>query len=355
LDTNLRLADNDFLQSCLSGELIHLQKLRDLFLHSKLKPSIAALALKILDSLINPVFVDQRLSGLDALWLLCHLLMLSAQIDALDPKFITASKLCIGDRRRQNNRATVISLYDETWLNQILASLPTIEVDDVIEIDVLAAAFMKTLVGKIGARGESTILVVGIGLAAKSLSDGLGSVEALWCEAHLPDSMNECGPKNSARLSFMYEVSGEVPITAEMPHLSSMMSLHGAISIAWHLVHGEKTLMHNRMKFLCTDEDKHEVIEAFLIKGEAKDVNVRMVERHELNKRLVSVPIGMGNKTSALRFYEYIYYDKTVRVEPLKEDLDQYVQKTDYSVDVARSDLLMAWKKWRSRIAMEDR
>jgi len=63
--------------------------------------------------------------------------------------------------------------------------------------------------------------------------------------------------------------------------------------------------------------------------------------------------LGHGNKSISARFNEYIYYDKCVRVEPVKEDLEAYVQKTDYSIEVARADLLMAWKKWRGHIADE--
>lgn len=347
-----RMANNEFLQACLNGDVIHLKQLRDVFLSKKVKASIQALALKILDNLASPIFVEQKLSGSDALWLLANLVTLCAQVDALDPKFITASKLCAGLNNAMGKRAaTVLSIGDEVWLNQVLSTVPVIETENTVVMDVLAVAFLKTLAGHFGARGESTILQVGIGLGAHA---GAGFVEALWCEASLPKSMNETGPGNHARVNSMHEISGKVSTTMDMVHLCATMSLHGAISISWHLVHGEKNLMNNHMRFFCSDEDKREVVEAFLIKGGAKDVAVRIVEHHELNRRLVSVPIGTGNKNTAIRFYEYIYYDKTVRVEPLKEDLDQYVQKTDYSVEVARGDLLTAWKKWRGRVAAED-
>ena len=37
--------------------------------------------------------------------------------------------------------------------------------------------------------------------------------------------------------------------------------------------------------------------------------------------------MGTGNKTDSYRFYEYIYYENCVRVEPVPEDLDLYAAK----------------------------
>jgi hypothetical protein len=348
------LPRNDFLRACLYGESINLKHFQELFLLEKIKPSVAALALKILKNLESSIFEEFLLSGKDALWFFCHLLMLCVQVDALNPKFISASKLYFGENRTPCNKIdNTLSIFNETWLKSVVSTMPVIEIDESIEVDVLAIAFLKALAGQFGARGESTIMHIGVGYSAWSIN-GLGHIEALWCEARLPDSMNECGIHNNARLSFVYEISGMVPAMTEMPYFCSTLSLHGAVSISWHLVSGEKSATFYQVKFFCRDDEKRDAVEAFLIKGSAYDVSVRLVERHELNRRLVSVPMGTGNKTSSIRFVEYIYFDKTVRVEPLKEDLDHYVQKTDYSVDVARSDLLLAWKKWRERVAKEN-
>jgi hypothetical protein len=343
-------AESLLVRDCINGQEISFDRIRTLFLQGP-RPTVCAIALKIIDELMR--FCEGNLEGEDALWLVCHLAMLCAQVDALDPKFISASNICIGRKKIASSRNKNLSVTDDIWINELLMMLPVIEVDEILPIDVLALAFIKILAGQIGVRGESTILKIGRGLDTWSYECG-GLVEALWCEADLPNSMNECGPSNNARINFWHEVSGLVKATMEMPHLCSMLSLHGAKSISWQLVHGTQDLMCYRVNFLCNSDDKHEAIEAFLIKGGSNSVCVRMVEHHELNRRLVAVPVGSGNKTSSIRFFEYTYYDKTVRVEPLKEDLDQYIEKTDYSVDVARSDLLLAWKKWRGKVAGDE-
>ena len=212
---------------------------------------------------------------------------------------------------------------------------------------------LPRLLGQFGARGKSTILQVGLGFSSQAIHEDY-HVEALWCEAHLPKSQVDCGTQNDARLTFGHLVSGMVPATTDISELCKTLSLHGAMSISWQLVHGEKSHTYYSVTFTCNDCDKHHAVEAFLIKGGAFHTSSHVVEHHELNKRLVAVPIGSGNKKSSARFQEYIYYDKIVRVEPLQEDLDSYVENTDYSMDVARGDLLLAWKKWRGRIASEN-
>jgi hypothetical protein len=333
---------HELIQACMRGETISLEQVRGLFLQKKVKPTISAIAIKILEQLETQALTEHQLSGQEALWLICHVAMLVALVDTLDPKFIMASKPVIGQPK-----STTISLCDPLWLNQVLLMLPVIHQQDDVCADVVAVAFIKTLAGHIGARGESTMLKVGIGHSSGCL------IEALWCEAALPVSMQECGPSNNARVAWLHEVVGLTKATTDMAHLSSSLFLHGVRAMTWQLVYGDKNTAYYMTRFVCSDEDKKEAIEAFLIKGEAREVSVSTIEHHQLNRRLVSVPLGHGNKTSSVRFHEYIYYEKTVRVEPLPEDLELYVEKTQYSVDVARGDLLLAWKKWRGRVAGE--
>jgi hypothetical protein len=272
--------------------------------------------------------------------------MHAALLRALDPKFISCSKIYLSPGHINTQKSKTNQLHDQTWLRHILKHTPIVEVDEAIEADVLAAAFVKSLVGQFGARGDSIILDMGIGLSPTAKN----FIEALWCEARLPDTMSEIGPSNSARSSHLFEVVGQISApTADMTALTATMSLHGAKSLSYHLVQSERNSSSYLMRFLVHHDRQKEALEAFLIKGNAQHVVIKAVECHELNKRLVSVPVGTGNKCDSYRFYEYIYYERCVRVEPLLEDLNLYAQKTNYSIDVSRSDLLMAWKKWRGQ------
>lgn len=349
----LALDDSDLGRVVFGADEVSIKYLRGWLEKKALPVSTLALVLKILDQLITPVFCEHQLSSNDVLWVLCHTLAFCAQIDALDPKFISTTKICVSEGG-EDSLSRNLSLNDRMWLNQILVNMPIIEVKEAVFIDVLGVAFIKALAGHMGARGDVRVLKVGIGLAQGIAMQKPILVEAHWCEANLPASINECGLSNRARLDSVHEISGAVSATSDISHLSAALSLHGANSITWHLAQRERNQSCYLVRFLVSDEDKRDAIEAFLIKGGAFDVTVSVVERHELNRRMVSVPIGTGNKASSVRFYEYIYFGKTVRVEPVKEDLEGYVQKTDYSADVARSDLMLAWKKWRGRVVSED-
>lgn len=345
LDNSNLGAQNKLVQACLAGERISLEDLKKPFLLPGAGLEIAGLSLEILSNLECEAFVHQKLAGLDALWLLCNLVMHTSLLAALDPKFLSASKIYISPNLKPAPSNT-LDLQNQTWLRHILQRIPVVEVDEDLEADVLAAAFVKSLVGQFGPRGDSVILDMGIGISPKSRA----FTEALWCEASLPDTMSETGLTNIPRSRHLFEVVGQIAAaSADMTSLSSAMSLHGAKSISYQLVQSEKNSLAYLMRFLVNYDRQREALEAFLVKGNAQHVVMKAVECHELNKRLVSVPMGSGNKTDSCRFYEYIYFEHCVRVEPLPEDLDLYTQKTHYSIDVARSDLLMAYKKWRGQ------
>lgn len=335
---------HELLQCLIADQKVSLKDLKRLFLHKRLKPAVSALAIKIIEHLETPAFPNHMLFAHEAVWLFCHVLGLVVIIDLLDPKFISSSHLQIGQSHNSGSKSTLV---DPIWMDHILMNMPAFFVKDNVETDVVAIAFMKTVCGHFGPRGMSCILHVSIGHGCASLS------EALWCEANLPASIVECGPTNKAKVASIYEVKGHIKPTFDMPHLASVMTLHGAQFFTWHLVHGEKMQTFFEARFVCSEQDKHEAMEAFLVKAGALKVSLSTIEQHELNRRLVSLPMGHGNKTFSVRFYEYVYYDKIVRAEPLEEDLDAYMQKTNYSPEVARGDLLMAWKKWRGRIASE--
>lgn len=344
---------NAFINACLQSDAVSLKAISEPFMSKELDAQVSAIALKILENLQSPLFVEQNLSGPDALWLFCHTLMLAVQLRELDPKYVSATPVHLSVKNQSLDISSTLKLKDPLWLRDTLRWVPIIEVSESVHVDVVAVSFLKTVAGNIGARGACTSMTVGVGLAEEDAQHRSGLLEAWWCEARLPNTMNEVGPSNKAKSYALIEVTGIVAIGSDMANLAAMLSLHKAISVNYHMVRLEKNIDVYQVRFLIAYEDKREAVEAFLLKAAASHVSLQAAEYHELNKRIVTIPIGHGNKSTAIRFYEYIYYDKCVRVEPFKDDLDLYVKKTDYSMEVARGDLLMAWKKWRGRLVEE--
>lgn len=311
-----------------SAETLELPTLDD----PKLKPNIRALVTKISEYINEPLLIPK-------------LVLLVTLIDKLDPKYISATKINIylGHNRQPQD------IKQELILRNLLCMIPSCEVDYPVPIDVVAVAFLKVLVGHFGIRGDSVILQT-----AQAWSDnGEHVLEALWCEASLPDTISELGPSNAVKIKFSYYVQGLVSASLEISSIISMLSLHGARTISSYLVQGERAQNFYTVTFVVHEDYKREVLEAFLVKGSALGVIVVPCEHHQLNKRTVSLPLGTGNKTSSANFTEYIYLNKIVRVEPCKEDLEKYLEKNNYHIDVARSDLLKLWKKWREYIIEE--
>lgn len=295
----------------------------------KLKPNIRALVTKISAHIDDPL-------------LLPTLILLITLIDKLNPKYISSTKINIGlnhSRKTQDIKSDLI-------LRNLLHMMPSYEVDYLVPIDIAAVAFLKVVVSHFGARGDSVILQ-----STQAWSDdGRHMLEALWCEACLPDTISELGPSNKARIKFSYDVQGLVQASLDISSIISMLSLHGARKISSCLVQAERSQNFYAVSFVVHEDYKREAVEAFLVKGAAIAVRVIACEYHELNKRIVSVPLGSANKTSSANFIEYVYLDKIVRVEPCQEEIAQYLEKNNYSIDVARSDLLKIWKKWRGHI-----
>jgi hypothetical protein len=339
-----------FVEESLGGLPSSFQEIENLFFKKNLSPSVLGLLKSIFQALATKDS-SPKLAGPDALWFLCQIYTLAVLIDALDPKFITATNIVLPQAKVRAAQEPNLSLNDESVIRQILSGQSTREIEEDISCDIVAAAFVKALLGHCGPRSESVVLDARFGFSPRAIKQSY--VEALWCEAALPSSMAEIGPSQRPSLSHLHELSGLVALQHDASQVVSMLSLHGARSISFHLVHGERGQSYHFFHFVVGDERKREAIEAFLIKAGAKELCIKAVEFHCLNKRLISVPLGKGNKINSLRFHEYLYLDKILRAEPLQEDLDRYVQKNNYSYDVARADLYMAWKKWRN-VAVED-
>lgn len=339
-DESFQNIKNPFIKECLENEYIELDALFKPFHHKALDVRISALALTIMENLRGTGSAEQRVPRNQSLWIFCHTLAFSAQLRELDPKFITSTPIFKGAM----NEGEKSFVHDSYRIEDVLLGLPLCEIGDARLLDALAIAFIKSVTSSFGARGAMTMLKHGVGFKDDA-KDAM--VQASWCEANLPDTIAEVGLRNAPKHNFMSEVSGLVLASSDVVELVSMLSLARAMSISYHLVQGERNNNFYSVRFLIRHEDKREALEAFLVKACAMQVVEKSVECHELKKRVATVSLGHGNKATIVRFFEYLYYDKCVRVEPFKEDLEAYSKKTDHSIEVARADMLMAWKKWR--------
>lgn len=338
-------ARHPFLDRCLGDERITLSEIGD-FLRLSEKFSSSALAQEVLRNLDcqnkNPSFL-----GTEALWLLCQLVSLVSLLDALDPQFVSASKIVVPSTDVVLLGKLVPQLQSTTWINQILRGLPCIHLGTSINVDALALAFIKTVCGRFGERGAGSIKRVAIGWE-RGFNNYPNFTEALWCESEMPDTITSGNSTEAAQRHALHEVVGLVPSHTAMGEVVLSLQKAGALELTYWLVH-EGNHTKYQVRFLVGHNEKDAAVELFLVKAYAVLVSLKTVEVQKLTHRPVSVPLGTGNQQTTSRFMEYLYGDRVVRVEPLEEDLLLYMRNTDFSMDVARQDLLMAWKKWRAQ------
>lgn len=342
--TNLN-CKNTFLHHLAMNEQTSLPEIKNFILSHDLKPEITNLAVKIIDELSCPLFVEQKLGGRDALWLICHVLMLCGQLDFLDPKYVSANRISLGQSKTNSSKLNSLDI-----IHHILLGTPFNEIKDNVPADIVAAAFLKVVVGHFGLRGLSTILNIGVGISS-ALGHEQSLIIAHWCEAEFPNSINDLGKLSGAKIKNSYEMSALVPTRQSMDHLALLLAKSGAEHIYWHHVNTMDGQSFYEVRFMAHGDDKKRTIETLLLRADASGVRIVNAEEHELSHRIAAASLGSGNKKSSLRFKEYIYYSDIIRAEPLKQDLDEYMDTTGYSMDVARADLLMAYKKWRQKIS----
>lgn len=333
------VSSSSFINRCLGPDQVSLKEIEEFVRTAQCAPDVLGLSLQILSHLKSDLFVEQKMAGDEALWFTVHLLALSVGLRMLDPSFILATKIVT---TRDLFRKDV---KESMWLYETLKCLPVVESNESISIDVLAVAFIKTVAAQFGERGESTIVKIGLG-AETSLNNHAHQITALLCEAVLPKTMIEPSQSDTCSSHRVFLVSALVPVTASVSILAENLEKLLAKEFHQHLVHKNNESLFS-VHFIINEENKEAALKSLFSVGQVHNVTVKPATLYSLKERLVAVPIGYGNKQLSMRFMEYVLGQEVVKVDPVEEDLLSYIHQTDFSMDVARKDLLEAWKKWR--------
>lgn len=300
--------------------------------------------LNLIDKIIDTIGLEDhknhKIGFEEKGYFLLNILTFAYLLEEIDPKYLSSTPIFISSK---NDYGPIIKA--------LLLNCPIVEIgDDVIPIDILGLGIIKAFSASFQSRGLSLINAISYGF---SDAEKYSSVEAQICEVDYPKTISERGLLRKANIEQLLELSFLVENQVDIKELAKDLFLHGARSINYWLVHTKDGEVAFRLTLVVKASKKTEIIEASLIKAKATELFLRPLESHSLKKRKVSVPLGTKNKTENYIFEEYLYGDKILRVDPLKEDLDLYIKKTNYPPDVARSDLYMAWRKWRGRVFEE--
>lgn len=327
-----------FINRCLGPDAVSLQEIEEFIRKTNSAPDVVGLTLQIITHLKSELLTEQTMNGDEALWFTVHLLAICIGLRTLDPSFVHATKIVTSNAFRKDN------LKDSTWLYETISGLPVIDTGHAVSIDVLAVAFLKTVVAHYGERGESTIVKVGIG-SETSMDNCAHGMTALLCEAMLPSTIVEASLGDGLRPALMYEASALIPVRSPLILLAEELERLQAKELHQLLVHRDNESLFS-VRFIIGEENKDAALKALFTTGQADHVTMKQASMYALKERLVAVPVGYGNKQISVRFMEFVLGEEIVKVDPVEEDLLSYMHQTDFSMDVARRDLLEAWKKW---------
>lgn len=328
--------------------LVSLDFIETIFKKAALNKTSLGLAIKILSSLKELSVIEPRLESGEALWLCCYLGALLSLLEALEPKFISCSRIFLGDDFK-NNRDNNCFLSHPLLIRELAKNLPTCELSSESLVDALGLAFIKNLSSNFGTRSAGSILEIALGFSPSHHHLAHHYVEALWVEPLLPKSITDLGLNNFPHINHLIKVEALLPHYINIEHLCRKLVPLGASSIYYQLINrfdGNHAYALN----LCVHEDqKKPLMKLLLLEGEAYKLISYFAEEQELKKRQVSLPLGQGQKAQNIRFYEACYLQDVARVDINAQDLASYAQKNNFSQEMARQNLLNLWQKWRGK------
>jgi uncharacterized protein (DUF111 family) len=327
------------------NEPVTLVEIKQVLEEGHLKPIPQALALKVVNTLIQSLekatgasAATSQLPGVECARILCQIIAFSELITELNPSAITATRVAMSFSDQDTDK--------RGWLLVLAEEIPTLDRNwPAPYSDCVGLAFLKTVVSRFGARGESVIETHGIGADSSNTHPHV-TTRALRC--HLPHIASRTDTTNT-----LQEAMPQVEVTAILGHgidISDLLRRLHALGmrsvLTWQAFEGS-TFPRVMLRGVISHAEVQTAVEAILVTGEATELSTHFIETQSLQQRTVSVPFGRGQKLKACRVNEWLWSGKVLRADPDANDLSQLVQSTGYAQDVLRADVLAAWRKWR--------
>lgn len=313
----------DLSQGCTASALCaSLLDLGASFKDKKLGPVSIALLQRTKNSLTEVGYAPTELD-LDELVKFCLLLT------DLDPKAISATKIPLSFAPDYTKRTVLFKLSD---------SVPVYEQEwPAPSCDMIGLALLKTCVAHFGARGESRLIKMGLGVNPE--------VRALLCEPAPLATRQTVGVSAEPRISSLVEVSALITNPNLISELTHRLNQIGCKKVWATQVLEQGTQPKSLLTVIASEADQHQVVEVLLILGGACEVFLHLTEQHSLQKRTVSVTLGTVQKQRTCRVVESLWGDRVLRADPLSEDLISLSKATGNPQEIVRADVLSAWKK----------
>ena len=170
-------------------------------------------------------------------------------------------------------------------------------------------------------------------------------IRALWCEPAPLATRSILGPSAEPRVASLLEISALITNPNLIPEITHRLNQIGAKKTWTTQILEQGTQPKTLFTLIISEADQHQAIEVLLILGQASEVYLNFTDQHSLQKKIISVTLGLGQKQQVCRVTEYFWGDRVLRVDPLPEDLINLSKSTGNPQEIIRADVLSAWKK----------
>lgn len=346
------LHGNTLFGSWIRGEPATLAEMKNLIDSSSLTPIPLSLARKTITLLTTSLSQalgregsEAPIKGKEGALILCEVIAFSQLMAALDPLFVTATRVAMSNSSDSSLAPDEIDQHQPSWILALAQGIPTIDRDwPSPYCDCVGLALLQSVVSRFGARGESILLRHGAGLSSM-IAEPFIMAKALWCTPPHIDSRTALEAGKLPTHLPLLEICTILGQGIEIPELLRRLSGLGMKSIVTWQVYEAASYPRLMLRGLMPYQEASKAIEALLITGEATEVTTNLVESQSIQRRLVSVPYGKGQAMQACRVSEWIWSGKVLRADPESSDLSLLAKTTGLAQEVVRADVLAAWRK----------
>lgn len=257
------------------------------------------------------------------------LTQLALLLTNLDPSAVSCTRIPLSFSPDHPHRTELLKLseflpvYDKEW------PAPS--------CDLVALAWIKTCAARFGARGESRLIKMGVGMNPE--------VRALWCKLAPIVTRTTLDSSALPRVSNLLQASCLIADSNLIPELVYRLEQIGCKKTWTTQVLEQGNQPKTLFSAIANEASQNQIIEIFLILGQASEIQLQVIEQHSLQKRTIGVAFGTVQKQQVCRVVESLWGDRILRADPLQEDLMALTKSSGQAQEIIRADILSAWKK----------
>ena len=284
----------------------------------------------VIDTLFCDHFADYEIGYEDAQKICLELVIFLQNLQELKINFIYYSYL----GKPQNS-----DLDKNLWLSQISKDLLINPHKDLV-IDCLSLAILKVMA--VNSYEAQCYSIKNIGLG----SDNNNCIEILECEASIPYTIKEKSNIKSTE-HYVYRCEAILDKSALLKKIYENLS--DDVYKIYHTAIYDKNLEQKNMLVFFIDESKKEKVNKKIL-AYSDSIAYSPAELIRICQKTIALEVGLGNKKSICKFYEYIYGNEVIKTKIDHDDLHKYAYEWNENLEHTANILLSIYHQYNKSI-----